>query len=152
MVYFIIVIIVIAIIVCACLVITWFDVKCDRKEEIWSILQKVDKTNPKKRQRNEYDAWFAAHVEDFAKSKKLIGYIGVYGYLEDAFWENIKEPDKNRELQMNIIRARSKEYSNLLYHFTEKYQLLPEVKAWLKLNRLKYWEAYDYCKKVYSDF
>lgn len=148
---YLIIIVVIAV-VCACVVITWFDAKCDKKEEIWSILQKVDKTDPKKRQRNEYDAWFAAHVEDFAKSKKLMGYIGGYGYLEDAFWENIKEPDKNRELQMNIIRARSKGYSNLLYNFTQKYQLLPEVKTWLKLNRLKHWSAYNWCKKAYSDF
>lgn len=146
------IIIAVIVVVCACVVITWFDAKCDKKEEIWSILQKVDKTNPQKRQKNEYDAWFAAHVEDFAKSSKLMGFIGAYGYLEDAFWANIKEPDKNAQLQKNIIRARSKEYSNLLYHFTKKYQLLPEVKAWLKLNKLKHWSAYNCCKKAYSDF
>ena len=138
--------------VCVCWLINWGDAKYRKKEEIWSILQKVDKTDPKSRKKTEYDVWFAAHVEDFAKSLKLMRYIGAYGYLEDAFWENIKEPQKNSLLQKNIIRARSKEYSNLLYHFTKKYPLLPEVKRWLKGTRLKHWEAYYCCKAAYPDF
>lgn len=152
MVYLIIIAVVIVFCACVCILINWDDAKYREKKEIWSILQRVDKTDPKKRKINEYDAWFAKHVEDFAKSKKMMGYIGAYGYLEDAFWANIKEPDKNAQLQKNIIRARSNEYSNLLYHFTKNYQLLPEVKRWLKLSRLKHWEAYYYCKKAYSDF
>lgn len=126
-------------------------VKLNQRAEILSTLKKVDKTDPQKRRLNGYDAWFVSHVEDFCRYKKAIEYIDHYGYLEDTFWANIKNPDKNVRLQKNILRIDGGS-ANMLYYFAKRYQLLPKVKLWIKLRRLEYWQSYELCKRYYPDF
>lgn len=129
----------------------WLGIKQNEKDRILRVLKKVDLTDPRKRKLNEYDTWFVNHVEDFCRYKKAIEYIDYYGHLEDTFWANVKNPDKNVRLQKNILRINGGSH-NMLCYFAKRYQLLPKVKMWLKLRRLEYWRSYELCKRYYPDF
>jgi len=95
-------------------------------------LLRMDKTNPKLRERNGYDAWFIKNVENFYQYPEVMAIIEYYGYLTDVFIDNLQEPWNNLQLQ-KILVSIDKDYemanfSNLLCLFLEKWDLLPEIK------------------------
>ena len=97
-------------------------------------LYQMDKTDPAKRACNWYDEWFERNVEYFADKGRYLAYINKYGWLEDKFWECIKEPDKNLKLQKLLISVYplrdfglyAENFSNMLFHYAQKYQFAPE--------------------------
>ena len=95
----------------------------------------VNTSDPKLRPRDEYDFWFKKQVEAFALDGWCLGYINSKGHLTDTFFKYIHEPEKNLKFQRlitSIFKNRTlgvyqENFSNLLYSFSEKWELLPEV-------------------------
>lgn len=108
------------------------------KTELRSLIEnlmKMDKSNPKRRTLNEYDKWFVEHVEDFYKYGETMTFMQYFGYLCDTFLDNLKEPEKNLELQKRLISIYDVgcgwgrlNFSNVLCLYLERWDLLPEVK------------------------
>lgn len=120
-------------------------------EQILTMLDKVQKTDPAKRESDSYDAWFAAHVEDICAYKRTLVYVGQYGYLEDAFWKQVKDPQTNYRLQKNIIKLDEFEAGNLLYHFVSNYDFLPRIKWRLEHFSYFYWTAKIYYENYHKN-
>lgn len=116
-------------------------------------LAQMDKTDPLKRQRNWYDEWFERNVEHFSHDGKCLAYINHYGHLEDKFWQCIKNPDKNLELQKLLISVCYNKtfgvyyvnFSNLLFNYARNYELSPEL-----LNVINNDERFKSAKETYE--
>lgn len=103
---------------------------------LWD-LHKVNVYNPRLRKPEENDKWFREHTCRLMHDGACLAYINHYGHLEETFWKNIEElglkPEEDVKFQCLLISIDSVNYfpnfPNLLYHYIQHWNLLPNVKS-----------------------
>ena len=118
-----------------------------------SLLEKLKKVNlydPKTRPFDHMDEWFKGATPKLMHDGKCLAYIDHYGYLEDTLWKNIKElnlqPQTDVKFQKILVSVHKtdwgiwiKNFNNLLFHYGELYELLPEIENIINSDsRFKY--------------
>lgn len=105
--------------------------------QIMRILNKMDKTDPKKRARNCFDVRFVQIVPVLHNYDEALCFLNRYGHICDTYFRLLKNADKNAALQRQLCRLRYNsfaeryfaEYPNLLCAYFKRWDLCPEVKA-----------------------
>ncbi len=111
------------------------------EEEVMSLLERVDRSDPKKRKIDWFDLCFERLIPFlpmFPSDEPLV-FISKYGYLEQTFW-NVLDNDGNigRDVffQYRLCEVTSSrkaglfypKFGNLLFGYIQRYDLLPQVK------------------------
>lgn len=107
------------------------------ESQVMRILNKMDKTDPKKRVQNCFDVRFAQLVPALHHYDKALDFISRHGYVCDTYFRLLKGADKNAALQRQFCKLDYHEfsglyfaeYSSLLCEYFKRWDLLPEVKA-----------------------
>lgn len=105
--------------------------------QVMRILDQMDKTDPKKRTQNCFDARFAQLIPVLHNYDVALCFINRYRYVCDTYFRLLTDADKNAVLQRRFCRLwydefwkrYFAEYSNLLCAYFERWDLCPEVKA-----------------------
>ena len=112
-------------------------------------LQKMNKTDPKKRGLDRWDFWFRANVNEFQKYDKALEIINQYGFVSDTYFRELKNAQQNIDLQKKLISVKynmyvadyQEKFSNLLCGYLRHWDLAPEIKDTVfntqKLRRIK---------------
>lgn len=105
--------------------------------QIMRILNKMDKTDPKKRARNCFDVRFAQLVPVLHNHDEALCFLNRYGHVCNTYFRLLKNADKNAVLQRRLCKLKYHdfsgryfaEYSTLLCAYFKRWDLCPEVKA-----------------------
>lgn len=133
-----------------------------------SLLEKLKKVNlydPKTRPFDHMDEWFNGATQKLMHDGKCLAYIDRYGYLEDTLWKNIKElnlqPQTDVKFQKILVSVHKtdwgiwiKNFNNLLFHYGELYELLPEIENIINSDsRFKYVrQTYNLARKYAESY
>jgi len=120
--------------------------------KMYEKLETIDKRNPEFNEKDEYDEWFIAHMDDFCKHPEFLAYIATYSYLTSTFIEHLYNHQNNAEFQKNLVSiVHSQMYDgyypnckNLLYYYLKYCDLAPEIKETIANDR-----RFDCIKNMY---
>ena len=100
-------------------------------DSLVEILQNVNQEELSEQERAKYEKLFVANIEKIAVNGWCLAYINNFPHLLYFFLSNIKEPDKNLKFQKLLISVEPAmcfpNFRDLLFHYAERWQLLPEV-------------------------
>ena len=106
-------------------------------------LKNVNKYDPETREHDKMDDWFRKNTRLLMHNGYCLAYINSYGHLESTFWKNIEElnlhPEQDIVFQKFLVSVHitnweiwMRNYNNLLFNYSLRYTLLPEIEDVLK--------------------
>lgn len=106
-----------------------------RENQVMSILQRMDKTNPEERAQNCFDARFAQLVPVLHNYDKALDFLNRYVHVRNTYFRLLRGADTNLELQRRLCRVdyhvyagkHFLRYQNLLFHYLKRWDLHPKV-------------------------
>ena len=113
-------------------------------------LRKVNLYDPKTRSADIWDVWFKKFTQELCHDGYCLAYIDHYGHLTDTFFKNLVELDLKPEHDITFQKLLVSEYkisgglfagvyrrnyTNLLFIYGQRWQLLPEIVDILKTDK-----------------
>ena len=114
------------------------------KEDVLTVLRSMNLSNPRNRERNIWDERFLDVIPFLHQYDEALDFLNRFGFVCDTYFDHLSvlNPSQNYELQKcfcsieglclrDDLKGWIPKYRNLFFHFSEAYELLPELEEML---------------------